>query len=57
MMSKGEVLLAERGFALGKKYINFVPTNFSRYPSTIKEITKLDAFITTVAPMDEYGFI
>ncbi|KTD33687.1 4-hydroxybutyrate CoA-transferase [Legionella nautarum] len=56
MMSKGEVLLAERGFALGKKYINFVPTNFSRYPSTIKGITKLDAFITTVAPMDEYGF-
>lgn len=56
MMSNGEVLLAERGYALGKKYINFVPISFSRYPSTIKSITKLDAFIVTVSPMDKFGF-
>ncbi|ARH00924.1 acetyl-CoA hydrolase/transferase family protein [Legionella micdadei] len=56
MMSKGEVLLAERGYTLGKKYINFVPVSFSRYPSTIKGITQLDAFIVTVSPMDQYGF-
>ncbi|QEY52749.1 acetyl-CoA hydrolase/transferase family protein [Legionella longbeachae] len=56
MMSKGEVALAERGYALGKKYINFVPISFSRYPSTIKAITKLDTFIVTVSPMDKFGF-
>ncbi|KTC73814.1 4-hydroxybutyrate CoA-transferase [Legionella birminghamensis] len=56
MMSKGEVLLAQRGYSIGKKYINFVPVSFSRYPGTIKSITKLDAFIVTVAPMDEFGF-
>ncbi|MCW8483449.1 4-hydroxybutyrate CoA-transferase [Fluoribacter dumoffii] len=56
MLSKGEVELAERGYAQGKKYINFVPISFSRYPSTIKAVTKLDAFITTVSPMDKFGF-
>lgn len=56
MLSKGEVLLAERGYARGKKYINFVPVNFSRYPSTIKALTKLDAFIVTVSPMDKFGY-
>ncbi|CDZ77522.1 Succinyl-CoA:coenzyme A transferase [Legionella massiliensis] len=56
MMSAGEVKLTERGYALGKKYINFVPISFSRYPSTIKGQTKLDAFIVTVAPMDKFGF-
>ena len=56
MMSKGEVELAERGYALGKKHINFVPISFSRYPGTIKSITKLDAFIVTVSPMDQYGY-
>ncbi|CAM3064894.1 4-hydroxybutyrate CoA-transferase [Legionella steigerwaltii] len=56
MMSQGEVELAERGYTLGKKYINFVPISFSRYPGTIKSITKLDAFIVTVAPMDQFGF-
>lgn len=56
MMSKGEVELAERGYALGKKHINFVPISFSRYPCTIKSITKLDAFIVTVSPMDQFGY-
>ncbi|HAU1654599.1 TPA: acetyl-CoA hydrolase/transferase family protein [Legionella pneumophila] len=56
MMSKGEVLLAQRGYEKGKKYINFVPISFSRYPETIKSITRLDAFIVTVAPIDQYGF-
>lgn len=56
MLSKGEVLLAERGYARGKKYINFVPVNFSRYPSTIKALTTLDAFIVTVSPMDKFGY-
>ncbi|QMT60984.1 acetyl-CoA hydrolase/transferase family protein [Legionella sp. PC997] len=56
MMSQGEVELAERGYNLGKKYINFVPISFSHYPDTIKSITKLDAFIVTVAPMDKFGF-
>ncbi|KTD71123.1 4-hydroxybutyrate CoA-transferase [Legionella steelei] len=56
MMSKGEVELAERGYALGKKHINFVPISFSRYPGTIKSITKLDAFIVTVSPMDQFGY-
>ncbi|WP_392536508.1 acetyl-CoA hydrolase/transferase family protein [Legionella sp. 227] len=56
MMSKGEVELAERGYRLGKKYINFVPISFSRYPDTIMSITKLDAFMVTVSPMDQFGF-
>ncbi|MCW8408188.1 4-hydroxybutyrate CoA-transferase [Legionella sp. PATHC035] len=56
MMSKGEVELAERGYRLGKKYINFVPISFSRYPGTIMSITQLDAFIVTVSPMDQFGF-
>lgn len=56
MLSKGEVALAERGYARDKKYINFVPVNFSRYPSTIKALTKLDAFIVTVSPMDKFGY-
>ncbi|MDR3503216.1 MAG: acetyl-CoA hydrolase/transferase C-terminal domain-containing protein [Legionella sp.] len=56
MMSKGEVLLAERGYAVGKKHIHFVPVSFSRYPHTIKALTSLDAFIVTVSPMDKFGF-
>lgn len=56
MLSKKEVELAEEGFKKGKKYIHYVPIPFSRYPSTIKKICELDAFLVTVAPMDQFGF-
>ena len=56
MLTAAEGKLAREGFEQGKKYINYVPISFSHYPRTIKQTTKLDAFLVTVAPMDEYGF-
>ncbi|MBX9744029.1 MAG: hypothetical protein K2X08_02325, partial [Chlamydiales bacterium] len=32
MMTRGEIELASKGFAKGKKYVNFVPISFSQYP-------------------------
>lgn len=56
MFTKGEIELAERGFAKGKKYINFVPINFSRYPYIIDKTVALDAFLVTVSPLDKSGY-
>ncbi|GAB2876668.1 acetyl-CoA hydrolase/transferase family protein [Microbulbifer echini] len=57
MLTKDEVKLAKKGFAKGKKYINYVPISFSRYPEIIKKQVTLDAFLVTVAPMDKYGYL
>ncbi|WP_444886593.1 acetyl-CoA hydrolase/transferase family protein [Microbulbifer sp. JMSA008] len=56
MLTKDEVKLAKKGFAKGKKYINYVPISFSRYPEIIKRQVNLDAFLVTVSPMDKYGY-
>ncbi|WP_444946651.1 acetyl-CoA hydrolase/transferase family protein [Microbulbifer sp. VTAC004] len=56
MLTKDEVKLAKKGFAEGKKYINYVPISFSRYPEIIKKQVNLDAFLVTVSPMDKYGY-
>lgn len=56
MLTKAEVELASKGFSIGKKYINYVPISFSRYSNVIKKTTELDAFLVTVAPMDEFGY-
>ncbi len=56
MLTKAEVHLAEKGFSIGRKYIHYVPIAFSRYASTIRDRTELDAFLVTVAPMDRHGY-
>ncbi|WP_444939515.1 acetyl-CoA hydrolase/transferase family protein [Microbulbifer sp. JMSA002] len=56
MLTKDEVKLAKKGFAKGKKYINYVPISFSRYPEIIKRQVNLDAFLVTVSPVDKYGY-
>ncbi len=48
--------LIKRGLEEGRKYINFVPSHFSRLPSVFSDIIKPDAFMVTVSPMDKGGF-
>ena len=48
--------LLKKGFSKGKKYINFLPITFSKYADYIKKTTELDAFLVTVAPIDQFGF-
>lgn len=56
MMTRGEITLANKGMNIGKKYFNYVPITFSRYPKVIMQTLTLDAFLVTVAPMDDYGY-
>ncbi len=56
MLTRGEIELASKGFAQGKKYINFVPVSFSQYPQLLSETIGIDTFLVTVAPMDEFGY-
>lgn len=51
-----ERMLLERGEAEGKKTIAFVPGAFSQAPRLMTDPAPIDAFITTVSPMDQHGF-
>ena len=51
-----ERMLLERGEAEGKRTIAFVPGAFSQAPRLMTDPAPIDAFITTVSPMDQHGF-
>ena len=51
-----ERALMMRGEADGKRTIAFVPGAFSQAPRLMCEPAPMDAFVTTVSPMDRHGF-
>ncbi|MBI5939004.1 MAG: acetyl-CoA hydrolase/transferase family protein [Caulobacterales bacterium] len=51
-----ERMLLERGEAEGARPIAFVPGAFSQAPRLMTDPAPIDAFITTVSPMDLHGF-
>lgn len=51
-----ERTLLERGEAEGARPIAFVPGAFSQAPRLMTDPAPIDAFITTVSPMDQHGF-
>ena len=55
-LSPVERALIARGEAEGKRPIEFVPTAFSESSRLLSERVPLDAFVTTVSPMDRHGW-
>jgi len=51
-----ERALLARGEAEGKRTIAFTPGAFSQAPRLMSEPEPIDAFVTTVSPMDRHGF-
>jgi itaconate CoA-transferase len=51
-----ERALLARGEAEGRKTIHFVPGAFSQAPRLLCERAPMDAFVTTVSPMDRHGY-
>lgn len=51
-----ERMLMARGEAEGKATIAFVPGAFSQAPRLMCEPAPMDAFVTTVSPMDRHGY-
>lgn len=43
------------GLAVGKKYLSYVPINFSNIPRVLSEYVRPDTFVVTVSPMDKSG--
>lgn len=48
--------LIRRGEADGRSSVEFVPTAFSQSARLLSEQVSLDAFVTTVSPMDRHGW-
>ena len=55
-LSPVERALVARGEAEGRSLIDFVPTAFSESSRLLSERVAIDAFITTVSPMDRHGW-
>lgn len=55
-LSPVERALIQRGEAKGRVPIEFVPTAFSESSRLLSERVALDAFVTTVSPMDRNGW-
>ncbi|MFA8300380.1 MAG: acetyl-CoA hydrolase/transferase family protein [Hyphomicrobiales bacterium] len=45
-----------QGLANNKKLIHYVPNSFSHVPRFLRTSIHLDAYVTTVSPMDEHGY-
>jgi itaconate CoA-transferase len=43
------------GLGVGKKYLSYVPINFSNIPRVLTEYVRPDTFVVTVSPMDKSG--
>jgi len=43
------------GLGVGRKYLSYVPINFSNIPRVLCEHVKPDTFVVTVSPMDKSG--
>lgn len=47
--------LIEQGIKEGRKYLSYIPCNFSQIPRALTEHIHVDTFIVTVSPMDASG--
>jgi itaconate CoA-transferase len=47
--------IIKRGIAEGRKYLSYVPCNFSQIPRALTEAIRVDTFLVTVSPMDASG--
>lgn len=43
------------GLGVGRKYLSYVPINFSNIPRVLSEYIRPDTFVVTVSPMDKSG--
>jgi itaconate CoA-transferase len=43
------------GIAEGRKYLSYIPCNFSQIPRALTEHVRMDTFLVTVSPMDASG--
>jgi itaconate CoA-transferase len=47
--------MVARGIAEGRKYLSYVPINFSNIPRVLVEQIHVNTFVVTVSPMDKSG--
>ena len=47
--------MVKLGLGVGKKYLSYVPINFSNIPRVLSEYVKPATFVVTVSPMDKSG--
>ena len=47
--------MIELGIAEGKKYLSYIPCNFSQIPRALTEHVHINTFLVTVSPMDASG--
>lgn len=47
--------MIQRGIAEGRKYLSYIPCNFSQIPRALTESVRVDTFLVTVSPMDASG--
>jgi itaconate CoA-transferase len=45
----------QQGIAEGRKYLSYVPCNFSQIPRALTEHMRVNTFVVTVSPMDASG--
>jgi itaconate CoA-transferase len=54
-MGETDRKVVSAGLAEGRKYLSYVPINFSNIPRALTEHIKVDTFVVTVSPMDKSG--
>ena len=47
--------IIEQGIAEGRKYLSYIPCNFSQIPRALTEHVHMNTFLVTVSPMDVSG--
>ena len=54
-MGETDRKVVDVGLAEGRKYLSYVPINFSNIPRALTEHIKVNSFVVTVSPMDKSG--
>lgn len=54
-MGEPDRKMVKVGLGEGRKYLSYVPVNFSNTPRVLNEYIKPDTFVVTVSPMDKSG--
>ena len=54
-MSEVDRRMVNVGLSVGRKYLSYVPINFSNIPRVLTEHVKPETFVMTVSPMDKSG--
>jgi len=54
-MGETDRKVVDVGLAEGRKYLSYVPINFSNIPRALTEHIKVNTFVVTVSPMDKSG--